>query len=86
MYQLVLGPAFQRQLKKIIKKKPRLKNKIKRIFYLLQKNINHSSLKLHKLSGQSNWSVSVTDDIRIIFHLEGKQIFCLQIGSHDQVY
>ncbi|MFC1727063.1 type II toxin-antitoxin system YafQ family toxin [Patescibacteria group bacterium] len=86
MYRLVLSSAFQRQLKRLVKRNPRLKGKIKKIFEYLIKNVNHSSLKLHKLSGKNNWSISVTHDIRIIIHLEGDQIFCLRIGSHDQVY
>lgn len=86
MYQIILSSAFQRQLKRLIKQNPRLKTKIAKIFKNLNKDVNHPSLKLHKLSGENNWAVSVTKGIRAIIHLEGKQIFCLRIGTHDQVY
>jgi len=86
MHQLVFSAAFQKQLKKLIKKNPKLRVKIKKMFKLLIKNINHSGLKLHKLKGENNWSISITHNIRIVIHLEKNQIFCLRIGSHNQVY
>ena len=86
MNQIILSSAFQRQLKKIVKQDPRLKEKIAKILKLLLQDINHSSLKLHKLSGENNWSVSVTRDLRIIIHWQNKQVFCLRIGSHNRVY
>ena len=86
MSELVLSAAFQRQLKKSVKRNPELKNNLSEVFGLLIADVNHSSLRLHKLAGKNFWSVSVTDDLRIIIGLEGKRIFCLEIGSHDQVY
>jgi mRNA-degrading endonuclease YafQ of YafQ-DinJ toxin-antitoxin module len=86
MYQLVLSSAFQRQLKRFVKRNPSLKAKVNRVFKYLIKDVAHPSIKLHKLSGKNNWSISVTHDIRIIIHLEGNKIFCLRIGSHDRVY
>lgn len=86
MNQLVLSSAFQRQLKKLIKQNPRLKSKIAKVLKFLVQDINHPSLRLHKLSGEDNWSVSVTRDIRIVIHWEDNQIFCLRIGPHDKVY
>lgn len=86
MPELVFSSAFQKQLKKLIKQNPKLKNKTKKVFKLLIKDIRQPSLKLHKLQGENNWSVSVTYNIRMIIHMEGKQIFCLRIGRHDRVY
>ena len=86
MRRLVFSSVFQRQLKKLVKKNPKLKNKISKTLKILIKNIHHSSLRLHKLSGKNNWSVSVTTNIRIIIHFERNKIYCLRIGTHDQVY
>ena len=86
MQKLVFSSAFQKQLKKLIKQNPRLKNKTKKVFKLIIKNIRHASLKLHKLQGEDNWSVSVTYNIRVVIHKEKNQVFCLRIGTHDQVY
>jgi len=86
MNQIILSSAFQRQLKRLVKQNPRLRNRIAKILKFLAQNANYPSLKLHKLSGQNNWSISVTRDIRIVIHLRGKQVFCLRIGTHDRVY
>lgn len=86
MHQLILSSAFVRQLKRLLRRNPQLRNKVKRTLHLLAKDINHPSLGLHKLSGENNWSVSVTQDIRIIVHWEKVKLFCTRIGTHDQVY
>jgi len=86
MYQLIFSSAFQRQLKKLIKNNPKLKKRFAKILKYLNKEINHPSLKLHKLSGENNWSLSVSFNIRMIIHLEKNKVFCLRIGSHDEVY
>lgn len=85
-YEIILSNAFQTQLKKLIKKNPRIKEKITKTLKFLSQNINHPALRLHKLSGQNNWSVSVTGDIRIIIHWSQGKIFCTRIGTHDNVY
>ncbi|MBU2591840.1 MAG: type II toxin-antitoxin system mRNA interferase toxin, RelE/StbE family [Patescibacteria group bacterium] len=84
--RLVLSSAFKRQLKRLIKKNPPLKNKVNKVLKTLLKGKNSPSLKIHKLSGENNWSVSVTYEIRIVVHLDAESIFCLRIGTHDQVY
>lgn len=86
MERLVFSFAFQRQLRKIVNKNPRLKNKINKTLKTLLKDINHPSLRLHKLAGKNNWSISVTESIRIIIHLGENSIYCLRIGTHNQVY
>lgn len=86
MNQIILSSAFQRQLKKLLKQNPQLKTKIAKIFKLLIQDISHPALKFHKLSGENNWSVSITYSIRLIIHLEDNQVYCLRLGPHDQVY
>jgi len=85
-YEIILSAAFQKQLKKLIKKSPRIKPKVTKILKILAANINHPSLRLHKLSGENNWSVSVTGDIRIIMHFSQSKLYLTRIGSHDDVY
>jgi len=86
MHDLILSSSFQKQLNKLIKRNPKLKTKIKDVIKLIKKDIAQPSLKLHKLSGKNNWSISVTRSIRLIIHLEKNKIYCLRIGSHDEVY
>jgi mRNA-degrading endonuclease YafQ of YafQ-DinJ toxin-antitoxin module len=86
MYELIFSAAFESQLKKLLRNNPRLKDKTGKIFQTLIREINHPSLKLHKLAGENVQSVSVTYAIRMIIYVEGKRIYCLRIGSHDEVY
>jgi addiction module RelE/StbE family toxin len=86
MYIIVFSKHFERELKKIIKKEPKLKNKIEKQFLLLHSNPKQKSLRLHKLQGRDNWSLSITMGIRLIFSIRGNKIICLKIGPHDEVY
>ena len=86
MHELSFSSSFQKQLNKLIKKNPKLKTKIKKIIKIIKKDITQPSLKLHKLSGKNNWSISITHSIRMIVHLEDNKIYCLKIGNHDEVY
>ena len=86
MYKIVLSSVFQKQVEKLIRRDPKLKNRLSKTLKYLHKDLNHPSLRLHKLTGTDNWSVSVTDDIRIIIHWEDDYLFCTRIGTHDEVY
>ncbi|MEK7457951.1 MAG: hypothetical protein AAB612_00470 [Patescibacteria group bacterium] len=44
------------------------------------------SLRLHRLSGQSVYSISVTMSIRMIVAFRGDDIHLLRIGTHEDVY
>lgn len=86
MPSLVLSNRFQRELKRLLKGNKRLSPQISKVLKLMVSDINHPSLRLHKLSGQGNWSISVTRNIRIIAHLEKDRIYLLRIGTPDEVY
>ena len=91
---LIWSKGFKRSFKKLIKKKPQLKNQIFDVLRLLAKDPFTPSLKSHKLSGnlEGLWSCSVAYDCRIIFSFseEGEFleiiILLIDIGSHDKVY
>ncbi len=84
--KLILSSRFQRDLSKLLKSNPQIKTKISKTFKLMQKDLTYPSLRLHKLSGTNNWSVSVNISIRIILHKEKEKLFLLRIGHHDEVY
>lgn len=86
MPNLILSSAFVRDIKKLLKKNPQLKSKIDKTLKTLRHDPSHPSLRLHKLSGINNWSVSVSRDIRIIIHWDGKDFFLTRIGTHDDLY
>ena len=74
--------------KKLIRKNPRLQTKVKTALALLQSDPQHSSLRLHKLTGTpfDDWSISITRDIRIIFSYIQDGVLLSAIGTHDEVY
>lgn len=83
---LVTSKRFDDDLRRLLKKNPLLRKKVSKCLNLLRKNPDYPSLRLHKLSGRENFSVSVDRSIRIILHFEGETIFLLRIGTHDEVY
>ncbi|BAY70083.1 type II toxin-antitoxin system YafQ family toxin [Anabaena sp. FACHB-709] len=92
--EVVWSSGFKRSFKKIIKKKPQLKDQIVKVLRLLADDPFTTSLKSHKLTGDlaGLWSCSVTYDCRIIFTFSEDEnllemvILLVDIGSHDEVY
>jgi toxin HigB-1 len=63
----------------------RIQKRAIKTLQLLQKDVTHPSLRLHKLSGKHKiyWSVSVTRSYRIIFQpLTNDIVALLTIGTH----
>ena len=89
-YKIIRTQKFMKKLSKIIKKNPSLKAKISKTLKLLATDINHPSLRLHKLKGNMSdyYSASIDMNYRIILELivTEKEIILLDIGSHDDVY
>ena len=79
---------YIRRYKKIIQNNPRLNKKVKDKLQLAITNLNHPSLRLHKITGRfdSVWSISIDMDIRVIFKLKNDLINLLDIGTHEEVY
>lgn len=86
MNKLIFTTAFDRDLKKLARANKSLRKQIKKTIRWMHKDMNHPSLRLHKLTGENNWSVSVNREVRIIFRWEDGVVYCLRIGSHDEVY
>lgn len=86
MYSLVFSSYFNKQVLKLVKSDKPLKSQIQKTVSLLYSDINHTSLRLHKLSGKNYWSVSVNKSIRIIMCWEEDKLYLLRIGKHEDVY
>lgn len=84
--ELITSSSFDNDLKKFLRKNPIYKIKINKCLKLMLNNLYHPSLRLHKLIGHDNYSVSVDMKIRIIIRVEENYIFLLRIGNHRQVY
>lgn len=86
MYEIVLSKKFDKELKKSIRNNPKLWKKVGKTLRLMSNDIKHPSLKLHKLSGGNNWSVSVSKSYRLIFNIFEDKIMCIKFGTHEEVY
>lgn len=86
MYKVEFTKRFIKDLDKLISKNPQLKNKVSKQIKILRRNPRHGSLRLHKLAGLDQWSISINRSTRLIFSIRGNKVFCLRIGTHDEVY
>ncbi|MBI4034794.1 MAG: plasmid stabilization protein [Candidatus Chisholmbacteria bacterium] len=84
--KLIATSRFDRELVALIKAHRVSVGRIEKMLALLLINSAHPSLRLHKLSGTNNYSVSVNMKLRVIIHFETEQIYLLRIGSHEEVY
>jgi len=84
--QLYFSGRFDRAFHKLTRKDKGLVDRVTKILDLLRKNPFHPSLKLHKLEGTDEYSVSVNYNLRLIFKWEDSNIYITNIGSHEEVY
>jgi len=86
--EVVWSSGFKRSFKKIIKKKPQLKDQIVKVLRLLADDPFTTSLKSHKLTGDlaGLWSCSVIFTFSEDENLLEMVILLVDIGSHDEVY
>jgi len=91
---LIWSNTFIRAFKKIVRKKPNLRQDIENTLRLLVNDPFAVQLETHKLKGKlsGSWACSVGYDLRIIFDFiknEKQQvddIFLIGIGTHEDVY
>lgn len=76
--------SFESEYKKIVKNNATVDKKIRKQLTLLQKNINHPSLRLHKVGPY--WSISIDKSIRILIIIEEQWIYVYHIEKHEDVY
>lgn len=70
------------------KKNPKLAIKIQQKLALFQDNPKHPSLRTHKLAGDlsNSWSISIEENIRMLYYVKKDGIVFFLIGMHDEVY
>lgn len=78
-------PSFEKEYTKIVRGSAILNKKIRKQLFLLQNDVNHPSLRLHKI-GTKYWSVSVDKSVRIIIVIETQWIYVCHVGKHEDVY
>ena len=83
--ELRFTTSFEAEHKKIIKGNDPLKRKIRKQLELLQINVNHPSLRLHKLAGGLFWSISIDKSIRVLIIIEKEWIAVYPTGKHEAI-
>jgi len=88
--RLIFTNSYNRQASRWIKKHPNLRDQYLKTLHLMEINIHHPSLRLHKLSGKLGGlhAVSINMSYRITLELiiEDGDIILINIGSHGDVY
>lgn len=77
---------FEKELKRLVKQDGRYVQRVIKCMNILGADINHPSLRLHKLAGMEIYSISVDMKMRILIQFDEKDIHLLRIGTHDEVY
>lgn len=80
------SPNFEKGLKKRLVRTPSLKKKVGKQIMLLQKDIRHPSLKVHKLKGsrEDQYSFWIEGNIRITFVIFEEAVYLTDIITHDE--
>ena len=88
MKKIDFSSPFKKSFKKVISKNPDVPFIVIQKLFLLSQDINHPSLKMHKLKGQLSdyYAISIEYDLRIIFEISSDKIILINIGTHDEVY
>ena len=79
---------FLERSKKLFKKHPELREKVKFKLVTLQITPTHPGLELHKLIGKLNdvWAITIERNIRLAFLYVSEGILLISIGTHDEIY
>ncbi len=88
MRELVASNYFSKKLGKFLKFHPELEKKTQKTFEILMKDVFLPVLETHKLSGKLKtlYGASINFEYRIVFDFDEKNVFLVNIGSHDEVY
>ena len=89
-HRLVFTESYNRRASNWLKKHPTLRDQYLKTLQLMELNIHHPSLRLHKLSGSLSGlsSVSINMSYRVTLELiiQDRDIILVNVGSHDDVY
>ena len=86
MTRVIATPRFAKSALRITSKDKRIKKKLEATLRQIQSDINHPSLRLHKIRSKEIWSFSVTISLRILAHFDKDIIILTDIGTHEDVY
>lgn len=88
--KIIQTQQYKKRAKKFLKKHPQIASQYKKTISLMLSNMQHPSLRLHKIKGRQKdfYSVSINISYRITidFLIEEDTIIPIDVGSHDEVY
>jgi len=88
--EIIYTNSYLKRAKTFFKKHPELIFQYEKTLKLLELNLSHPSLRLHKLQGKLSklYSVSINISYRIsiYFMVDKDRIVPVDIGSHDEIY
>lgn len=86
--EVEINQSAFRKFKRLVKKDPHLPKVIDKKVALFVKDPNYPSLRLHKVDVGSDklWSISIKENLRILFYFKKNAIIVSDIGDHDEVY
>jgi mRNA-degrading endonuclease YafQ of YafQ-DinJ toxin-antitoxin module len=89
-FRIIYTPGYNRRAARFLKKHPELLLQYEKALKLMEINPFHPSLRLHRLKGSLSelYSASINISYRVTLELilDDRQIFPVDIGSHDEVY
>lgn len=77
---------FEHKLKKRLQKNPHLRDKVKKQIQLLERDIRHPGLKVHKLQGKrgEEYAFWVEGNVRITFLMANDYYLFTDVITHDE--
>jgi mRNA-degrading endonuclease RelE of RelBE toxin-antitoxin system len=88
--KIIYTETYIKRAKKFIKKHPEIISQYQKTLELIEINISHPSLHLHKLKGRLSdlYSVSINISYRICidFIINQNTVIPIDIGKHDDIY
>ena len=86
MFELIFTDAYEKRARKFLKKHPDLKTIYEKTLLLMEQNVYHPSLRLHKFSDLYSVSINLQYRISIEFLIEDDKIIPVNIGDHKDIY
>jgi mRNA-degrading endonuclease YafQ of YafQ-DinJ toxin-antitoxin module len=84
--KLVLSKRFVRNLSKLKSNNPEYGVKVAKTLKNYLSDPGTASLRLHKIRGSKEYSISVDMTIRIRVGIEDDKSYLLDIGKHEDIY
>ncbi len=86
MFELIFTDAYEKRARKFLKKHPDLKTIYEKTLLLMEQNVYHPSLRLHKFSDLYSVSINLQYRISIEFLIEDDKIIPVDIGDNKDIY